>query len=241
MEPLEPLGRDARDLLATYRRERPGTHARARNWPGVRTRIDVPVRRAASPLWYGGIALVLAAAVLLLVHAVFVAWQTTQLEPVPRAPEASDVVPEPPADAVHARAPTPATVQSVPIATVASAPTPAIESPPVQRPRAVAPPTTEVAATDSEGAELQLVASARTSIADGDFTTALAVLDEHARRFPKGVLAEERSAYRAIALCRSGAADARTAQLQFNSSYPGSHHHRSIKAACDTPGDSRAP
>jgi hypothetical protein len=242
MEPVEPLGPDARDLLATYRRERPGAHGRARNWPGVRTRVDAPVRRPASPLWFGGLALVLAAAVLLLVHALFVAWQATQLERTTTTPSASDIVPEPPVDDVHVRAPTPVALPAVQTPAAVSAPTPAIEPPPLQRPRAAARATTDTPASpDPTEAELELVACARTAVADGDLSTALAMLDEHARRFPKGALAEERAAYRAIVLCRSGAADAPTARLEFESRYPGSHHHRSINAACDARGDSPAP
>ena len=244
MEPLEPLGPDARDLLATYRRERPGADGRGRNWPGVRARVDAraAVRRPASPLWVGGIAIVLAAAVLLLVHALFVAWQATQIERASTTPSASDVVPEPPVDDARVRAPTPTAAPSPPAPALASPPTPAIEPPPVQRPRGVAPQAPAASPpVDTTAAELELVARARTSVADGDLAAAREALDEHARRFPEGVLAEERAAYRAIVLCRAKAPDARTAQLEFNASYPGSHHHRSIKAACEARGDSPAP
>jgi hypothetical protein len=242
MEPVEPLGPDARDLLATYRCERPGAHGRSRNWPGVHARVDAPVRRSASPLWFGGLALVLAATVLLLVHALFVAWQATQLERTTTTPSASDIVPEPPVDDVHVRAPTSVAVPPVHAPTAVPAQAPAIEPPPLQRPRVITPAKTETSeAPDPTAAELELVARARTALNGGDLSTALDALDEHARRFPKGALAEERAAYRAIVLCRSKAADAPTARLEFESRYPGSHHHRSIDAACDAGGDSPTP
>jgi hypothetical protein len=234
VEPIEPLAPDARELLAAYRRDRPGPHGRARNWPAVRSRLE-PRAEPRHPFsfawWFGGLALALAAVVLLLVHALFVAWQATRVASA-APPEASDAI----VDA-------PAVVQSVTTTevapAVAPAPMPALapQEPapplPLQRPRAATPAIDPAPQPDTSSDELVLVAAARTAIRDGEWKPALADLDEHARRFPSGVLAEERSALRAIVLCRSGAADARTAVLAFNSSYPGSHHHRSIKAACD--------
>lgn len=239
---VDPLGPDARDLLASYRRERPGANGRARNWPGVCARIDAraeaPARRSTSALWFGGIALVLAAAVLLLVHAVFVAWQATQLERTEPTPAASDVAPAPAVDDVHAPAPMVAREHAAATPVVAASPTVTVEPTPLQRPRVDVP---EPPPVDTTAEELELVARARTALAADDFPTARAALDEHARRFAKGALAEERSAYRAILSCRTRAADARTTQLDFATRYPSSHHHRSIKAACTSPEDASTP
>ncbi|HET6585102.1 MAG TPA: hypothetical protein VFG69_16710, partial [Nannocystaceae bacterium] len=104
---------------------------------------------------------------------------------------------------------------------------------PVQRPRAPAKAAVAPRGRDTAREETELVAAARNALAEQDWARALATLDEHARRFADGVLAEERSALRAIALCRSGAEPARAAVLDFDSRYPGSHHHRSIELACD--------
>lgn len=53
-------------------------------------------------------------------------------------------------------------------------------------------------------AEIQLLRQARQELQAGQFSQALESLGEHARRFPQGVLASERQASVAIALCRSG-------------------------------------
>jgi hypothetical protein len=52
--------------------------------------------------------------------------------------------------------------------------------------------------------EIQLLSFAQGALRDGDYDRALAVLAEHATRFPNGVLALERDAVRAITLCSSG-------------------------------------
>ena len=245
MEPIEPLAPDARELLAAYRRDRPGPHGRARNWPAVRARLEPrPRGEGRHPFtlawWFGGMALALAAAVLLLVHALFVAWQATHVGRAP-VPEANDVVVSTSTPETAATA-TPTVVPAPLPSTTTRPPEPPAPTPvPVQRPRVAAPTNAPPAPAETSSAELALVGAARTALTDRDWSTTLASLDEHARRFPGGVLAEERAALRAIALCRSGAADARTAVLAFNSRYPGSHHHRSIKAACAERTDPGSP
>jgi hypothetical protein len=233
MDPVEPLDDEARELLASYRRDRPGPHGRARNWPAVHARVAATPTRVASrrhsSLWIGSIAFALAAAILLLVRALFGAWQAVQVQQVV-PPAASDAVvaPEPAAVPV-AREPIAPTTPALP----AFPPTPPlVEAVPVQRPLAPARPSPPPRLEDTTREENELIAAAHGSLAVEDWAEALAALDEHARRFADGALAEERSALRTIALCRSHAEGAREARESFGSRYPGSHHHRSIKLAC---------
>lgn len=53
-------------------------------------------------------------------------------------------------------------------------------------------------------AENRLLARARAALIDEQPERALTLLGEHAQRFPQGVLAEERQALRAVALCEAG-------------------------------------
>jgi hypothetical protein len=50
--------------------------------------------------------------------------------------------------------------------------------------------------------ELPLLRGAQEALRSGDAARALAFLNEHARRFPNGALAEERKAVHAIASCK---------------------------------------
>ncbi len=53
-------------------------------------------------------------------------------------------------------------------------------------------------------AEVELIDRATAALRSGDASGALAILVEHAKRFPSGQLADERRAYRAVALCSAG-------------------------------------
>lgn len=75
-------------------------------------------------------------------------------------------------------------------------------APPVQPARAR--PTPSSARPDALAQEVQLLARATRSMRAGRPMQALAVLDEHQRRFPGGALSEERRAARAQALCALG-------------------------------------
>jgi hypothetical protein len=57
---------------------------------------------------------------------------------------------------------------------------------------------------DELAEETALLGAAQSALARGDAASALALLDEHATRFPRGELAPERRAARALALCKSG-------------------------------------
>lgn len=110
------------------------------------------------------------------------------------------------AEPVVVPAPAPA-----PVARVEPAPVAAASAAPTTRPRAPTPiftpgqPLEMIRAhAPTLQAELALIGAAQAALGSGDTPGALAHLDRHAERFPEGVLAQERLAARAIALCRLG-------------------------------------
>ena len=76
-------------------------------------------------------------------------------------------------------------------------------------------------AQESYAAELVLLHRAHVAYASRDFSSALVLVAEHARRFPNGRLAEEREALRVRSLAGSGrTADARRAVAAFATRFP---------------------
>ena len=70
-------------------------------------------------------------------------------------------------------------------------------------------------------AELGLMRSAHTAYAAHEFSNALVLIGEHARRFPNGLLAEEREALRVRCLLGSGrTSEARRVAAQFATRFP---------------------
>jgi hypothetical protein len=134
----------------------------------------------------------------------------------PRAAAAPRAVPA--TRAIEARA------IEAPVAPLAE-PTPAVRVRRVTE-RHVAPDETSTLA-----AETALLRDADRALRAGDTATALARLDEHATRFPKGALAPERSAERLIVLCEVGAADPR-AVARFLVSRSGSPLAARVRRAC---------
>jgi alpha-D-ribose 1-methylphosphonate 5-triphosphate synthase subunit PhnH len=64
--------------------------------------------------------------------------------------------------------------------------------------------------------ETRLVGAGVAALHAGDAARALTLLDQHAREYPHGILAEERAAERVAALCALGrAAEARQAAAAF--------------------------
>ncbi|HET9956132.1 MAG TPA: hypothetical protein VFQ61_16610 [Polyangiaceae bacterium] len=71
------------------------------------------------------------------------------------------------------------------------------------------------------GAERELMHRAHSAFAEGDFGATLKLLAEHARRFPRGQLAEEREALRVRSLASAGRiAEARRAAQAFADHFP---------------------
>lgn len=75
-----------------------------------------------------------------------------------------------------------------------------------ERPQAAVDPAASSTAVDSLQEETRLLAAAHAALSRGDAASALVLIDEHAARFPSGVLAPERRAARAMALCKQGRA-----------------------------------
>jgi hypothetical protein len=86
---------------------------------------------------------------------------------------------------------------------------------------------------DSLREERALIARASDALRDGDGAAALAAVKEHQRRFPDGLLIEERSAARVQALCALGrTADGTSAREAFLARWPRSVHAAKVRAAC---------
>ncbi|MBX3233266.1 MAG: hypothetical protein KIT84_20955 [Labilithrix sp.] len=80
-----------------------------------------------------------------------------------------------------------------------------------------------------------MLRSANAALAAGDGATALRRLDEHATRFPRGALTEEREAARVLALCASGrASEARANASTFVAANPRSPFVAQVRRACST-------
>jgi TolA-binding protein len=118
---------------------------------------------------------------------------------------------------------------------------PAITPPPLLQPdrpvatAASAAPAVALSPTTIED-ETRIVRAGITALHAGDAARALALFDDHARRYPGGVLAEERSAERVIALYELGRdVQARAAFVAFVRAHPGSPLVARIRAVCDLP------
>jgi hypothetical protein len=152
---------------------------------------------------------------------------------VPRdlqAPQARPPMPLPPTLATAL-----ATVEPTlpPALTPPPAPAPAAPSPAPSPAIATALTTETASAPSSLDAEIALVRDARAALRGGDAARALALLDEHTRRFSRGALAEDCDAERIYALCALGrSGEARSLASRFLTSHPASPHGASVRASC---------
>lgn len=110
----------------------------------------------------------------------------------------------------------------------------AVEATPATRVRHVPATRREIAVADSTlSEELVLMREAQRALQAGRATEALGYLGEHVRRFPSGVLEEEREAQRVVALCRADrAAEARALASRFLHERPTSPLRERVRAAC---------
>jgi hypothetical protein len=114
-------------------------------------------------------------------------------------------------------------------ASVQAPPAPPSRPPPAIRPREPA----RDSGGDAIAEEAMLLRSAQAALARGDGSSALIALEEHATRFPRGALQEEREAARVFALCASGrAVDARTAASTFVAANPRSVLAAQVRRTC---------
>jgi hypothetical protein len=94
-------------------------------------------------------------------------------------------------------------------------------------------PAPTLSPADSLREERALIARASDALRDGDAAAALTAVKEHQRRFPDGMLIEERSAARVQALCALGrTADGTSAREAFLARWPRSVHAAKVRVAC---------
>ena len=154
----------------------------------------------------------------------------------PRVPVDRGSSMPPPADVSSDRA-APIAAPAVSSLALPTAPTQTAESQVAgQRPAA----TTQANALGSASpamdvhAEVLLIAEAHRALQAGNASDSLVLLDEHARRFPTGAMAEERDAARVAALCALGrVVEGRTAAAAFLRDFPGSPHASRVRASCE--------
>jgi hypothetical protein len=109
------------------------------------------------------------------------------------------------------------------------APSPAVVAAPAPR-RLPSPAPSVIAPVDDSEADVTLVQSAHAALASDPART-LALCAEHARRFPNGLMAQEREVLAIEALVKTGRmSDARARADRFAASYPSSTHLRRIHA-----------
>lgn len=108
---------------------------------------------------------------------------------------------------------------------------------PVRRPIAPAMPSPSApspkGSTGGVAVETRLLRDADAALRSGDATQALAILDDHARLYPNGVLREERSAERIFALCKLGRVpEARVESTRFLQENGESPLAASVRSSC---------
>ena len=98
----------------------------------------------------------------------------------------------------------------------------------------------ESAPAGTVAAETRLLRRAEESLRSGDAAHALALLDEHARTFPNGILTEERSAERVLTLCKLGrTSEAREEAARFLRATPESPLADSVRSSCGSSDEGR--
>ncbi len=148
------------------------------------------------------------------------ATSTTQ-GPPSSSPSAHVVVPHTPEVALAASAP--AEPASVAAASVAAS------APPV---RTKAPPAAAALPATSASGEIPLVAAMDGALRARELSEAERLIAEHARRYPKGQLVEERLAAEVIVSCLRAAPSALARTQAFLRTYPKSPHRSRILDAC---------
>ena len=94
-------------------------------------------------------------------------------------------------------------------------------------------PAEDAAATGSFHDELALIRKAQSALAGGRHDEALAALADHAERFPRGSMKEDRLALRALVLCAAGRVESGTAAAEtFRKSYARSLYAKRVDEAC---------
>ena len=82
--------------------------------------------------------------------------------------------------------------------------------------------------------EYALISRAQGALKMHDASLALSLVNEHASRFPKGQLGEERDALKVLSICSLGRPDARSSAERFLKNHPSSPFALRIRTACDS-------
>ena len=249
---MSELGRDARSLLDAARDgDEPGADDRQRVRTMVMRRVGVGAAVVSASVVTATTAKgAVASTSSLLVKLAFVAGAislaasgsvlavryvrhhaTPTTEPAPTTAVRVEIAAPPSIAPVVGTAPpplAPPTVEEAPSAN----PT-VIAAPIAIAPKTSAAPVVSAPPPDELPAELSLLAQAQGALAKGDGESALTILDEHAKKFPNGTLAQERNAARCIALCVAGRPDAIAHAKSFIAQHPDSPLISRIQRACD--------
>lgn len=223
LEPLDPVSQELLDAARGGHAPPVGGRDRIRRGIIARVGISAFTGTALASAW---IKIVVPLALLAVGGSAYFVAHRSEPPPAPItivvAPPMSDsieapiiaIVPEPTATLVPpARKPIAARVVTT---TSATAPVPSLDP---------APPSIEE--------ETALLLGAHGALREGDGGRALLLLDEHARRFPSGALAEERDASRVLALCALGrTGEAKTAGKAFLASHPRSPAAARVRSSC---------
>jgi hypothetical protein len=220
-------------LLSAYRTETPGPDASVDNWPRVVDKVHARVPASDAPAlegrWWALAAAVAVAAALVLVWRFFggtVAPERTRDRPS----QAVDRVRTPADREAHERTPE---TKMVPSQVLERESTADDEPRPRSRPaQKRSRPDPSAATEDALAEETRLLTRTRSAVRGGDFEAAIALLDEHQRRHPDGVLAPERRAYRIVVRCRTDAPGARSAAASFAAEHRDSPLRGVVQEAC---------
>jgi hypothetical protein len=139
------------------------------------------------------------------------------------------------------------TFPSVPVAALPDRPLSRAErAPRAREPRAIVPaasapelvrPSATTRAADDLVEETRLLRAAQVDLQARRTEAAMRSLDEHAARFPAGVLREERLTLRVLVLCETGEIEAaRRARAELDRSFPATSHASRLANSCAAPG-----
>jgi hypothetical protein len=146
-------------------------------------------------------------------------------------------MPDPPTDLASSATPQPPAAAPDPTSDLA----PDAVSPTRGRGKPFGAPREGSALSSGLEVEIPLIAEARAALASGSPARAYEPLARHARRFPRGVLAQEREVLLIQALCALGRApEARDHERRFREAFPDSPHAAALGSTCAATPAARA-
>ena len=112
-------------------------------------------------------------------------------------------------------------------------PEPELEATPKKQPATKAAPKAPPPSADTAVEEARLLAAAQRAYKASDYAAAKRKLDEHARKYPKGKLAESRESTRAALRCKQDPTGKAGHRAAFEKRYPSSAFMRRVAKACE--------